>query len=70
MRWAAWTTAQNYLSDFYLLHNEALDNVADLDVVELFNLHAALVAAGNFLDVVLEAAQRCKLALMDNDIIT
>ena len=53
----------------YLLHHEALDNIADLDVIELLDLHAAFIAAGDFLDVVPEAAQRSKLALMDNDIV-
>ncbi len=53
----------------YLLHHEALDDVAFLDVVELFDLHAAFVTGGDFLNVVLEAAQRSKLALMDNDIV-
>ena len=62
---AARKTAQSDLSDFYLLHDEALDNVADLYIVEFFDLHAALIAAGDFLNVVLEAAQRRKLALVD-----
>ena len=58
-----------YKSNLYLLHYEALDNVADLDIIELLDLHTALVAACNFLNVVLEAAQRCQLALVNNDII-
>ena len=53
-----------------LLHNEALDDVADLDVVEFLDLHTAFVAVCNFLDIVLKAAQGCKLALVYDDIIT
>ena len=51
-----------------LLHDEALDDVADLDVVELLDLHAAFIALGDLADVVLEAAQGGKLALVDDDV--
>ena len=52
-----------------LLVDEALDDVAFLDVVELFDLHAAFVTGGDFLNVVLEAAQRSKLALKNDDVV-
>ena len=52
-----------------LFHDEALDHVADLDVVELLDLHAALVAGGDLLDVVLEAAQGGQIALVDDDVV-
>ena len=41
----------------YLLHHVGLDDVAHVLVVELLYLDTALVACGDFLDVVLEAAQ-------------
>ena len=44
-------------SCFYLLHHVGLDDVAHVLVVELLYLDTALVAGGDFLDVVLEAAQ-------------
>ena len=53
-----------------LLHDEAFDHIADLDVVELLHLHAAFVAARDLLDVVLETAQGRKLALVNDDIVT
>ena len=52
-----------------LLHDEALDHIADLDVVELLHLHAAFIAGGDFLHVVLEAAQRGKLPLVDDNVV-
>ena len=44
-------------SCFYLLHHVGLNDVAHVLVVELLYLDTALVAGGDFLDVVLEAAQ-------------
>ncbi len=52
-----------------LLHDEALDDISDLDIVEFFNLHAAFVAARDLFDVIFEAAERGKLTLVDNDVV-
>ena len=51
--------------DFFLA--VALDHVADLDVVEVLDADAALVAFLHFLHVVLEAAQRRDGARVDLD---
>ena len=45
-------------------HFVGFDNVADLDVVEVFEADAALVALEDFADVVLEAAERGNLAVV------
>lgn len=47
-------------------HFEGFDNIADLDVVEVFEADAALVALEDFADVVLEAAERGNLAVVHN----
>ena len=49
----------------HLLGNEGLDLVALLHVVEVGDCHAALHAVGDFARIVLEALERCELALED-----
>ena len=53
------------LGDF--LHGEGFDDVAFLDIVELLDGQAALVACGHLLDGVLEPLQRGQNALVDDD---
>ena len=45
--------------------DEALDDIAHLDVVELLHLYAALETAGHLAHVILEAAKGAKLTLVD-----
>src|SRR5262245_46971254 len=51
------------------LHREDFDDIADLDVIELLEPDAALEPALHFADIVLEAAQRSDLALVDHDVV-
>ena len=53
-----------------LLHLEALEDVARLDVAELLQGDAALVAAGDFLHAVLEALEGSDLTFVDHDAVT
>ena len=53
------------VSDLDLLHDEGLNYVPNLDVVELLNGNAALVALGDLLDVVLEALEGGDGAVVD-----
>ena len=55
---------------FDLLHDVGLDHVALLDVVELLEVQAALVAGGDLLDRVLEALEGGEMALVDDDAVT
>ena len=50
-----------------LLHSEGLDNVAFLDIIELLNGHAALVAGGDLLHLVLKPLQGGQHTLVNND---
>ena len=50
-------------------HDEAFEDVAFLDVIELGHSHAALIAGSNFLGLVLEPLQRTNLTLMDDDVV-
>ena len=52
-------------TDFFL--HEGLEHVADLDVVEAFEVHTALVALLDLADVVLEASQTGQLAGPEDD---
>ena len=54
---------------FNLFHHEALEDVAFLDVVVLFNRHAALIACGDLLDGVLEALQRAELSFVNDNVV-
>src|SRR5262245_50212771 len=47
----------------------ALDLVAAADVVVVANPDAALRTGAHFADIVLEAAQRIELALVDHDVV-
>src|ERR1700733_13344 len=47
-------------------HLEAFQNVADLDVVEIGDAHAALKAGAHFAGIVLEALQRAELRSIDH----
>ena len=51
------------------LHDEALDDIAFLDVVVAFQTHAALEASRHFLDVFLVVLQAAQLALEHDDIL-
>src|SRR3990167_4274404 len=54
-----------------LLDGEALDHVADLDVLEAGEHHAAFLADGDFVDLVLEALERLQGAqFQDHDVLT
>src|SRR5207248_1815923 len=53
----------------YALHREHLDHVADLQVVVLVEADAALEAGLHLAHVVLEAAQRADLSLVDHDVV-
>src|SRR5690242_20090064 len=53
----------------HLLHLEALDDVAGLDVLIVLEGHAALVAFLDLADLVLEALQRLEGALVDDDVV-
>ena len=53
-----------------LLDDEGFEEVAFLDIVELLQTDTALVALGDLLDVVLEAAQRLYLILGDDYTVT
>ena len=48
-----------------LFHNVRFNDIADLDVVVLFEAQAALVALRDFLDGVLEALERGEVTLVD-----
>ena len=50
-----------------LLNGVALDDVADLEVVEVQNTDSTLEALTDFLDVILETADRLDSALPDDD---
>ena len=50
-----------------LFHNVRFNDIADLDVVVLFEAQAALVALRDFLDGVLEALERGEVTLVDDD---
>ena len=50
-----------------LFHGVAFDDVAQLDIVELLNGQAALIALLDFLDGVLETLQRAQAALVNHD---
>ena len=50
-----------------MLHHEGLDRIALLDVVEVVNADAALIARGNLPGVILEALEGSDLALMNHD---
>ena len=51
------------------MHLVGFKLVADLDVVELLNGQATVKACLDFLDVILEAAQGCNLAVVLDDAI-
>src|SRR5712671_3068061 len=48
---------------------EALDHVADLDVLIILEGHAAFVAFAHLADLVLEAFQRLQGALVNDDVV-
>src|SRR6266568_7357169 len=48
---------------------EALDHVADLDVLVILEGHAALIAFTHLADLVLEALQRLQGAVVDHDVV-
>src|SRR6266446_10053903 len=48
---------------------EALDHVADLDVLIIFEGHPAFVAFAHLADLVLEALQSLQAALVDDDVV-
>src|SRR5262245_53863137 len=50
-------------------HREDLDHVADANVVELIEADAAFESALDLAHIVLEAAQRPDLALVDHDVV-
>src|SRR5205085_4688759 len=52
-----------------LLDLEALDHIANLDVLVVLEGHAAFVALADLADLVLEPLQRLQAALMDHDIV-
>src|SRR5579859_6890436 len=52
-----------------LLHLEALDDVADLDVVVILEGHAALVAFLDLAHLVLEALECLEGTLVDDDVV-
>ncbi len=51
------------------LHDEGLDNVALLHIVEIIQRDTALHAGAHFADIVLEAAQRTDLAGMHHHVV-
>ncbi len=53
-----------------LLHDEGLENIADLDIIELFKSDTAFVALCHFLGVVLEALERGDLILENDHAVT
>src|ERR1700674_4755268 len=61
MRWSGGGFGQNQL-----LHGEALEHVADLDIVEVRYAHAAFKAGANFVGVFFETAQRTDAARVDH----
>src|SRR5215470_17897707 len=52
-----------------LLHLEAFDDVADLDVVVILEGHAALVAFLDLAHLVLEALERLQAAFVDDHVV-
>ena len=50
-----------------LLNGVALDDVADLEVVEVQNTDSTLEALTDFLDVILEALERGNRTVIDHD---
>src|SRR4030095_13372796 len=51
------------------LHDEHFNDIADFDVVELLKSDAALEARFDLAHIILEAAQRTYLALVDHDVV-
>ena len=53
-----------------LLHNEGLENIANLDIVEFFKTDTALVAGSHFAGIVLKSLKRGNLILKDHNAVT